>query len=282
MHRYEKEYPVRVMARVLGVSASGYYRWRDAGPGCRELNRRELERAIREVHRNSRRSYGSPRVYKALQNQGRRCALTTVADIMREAGIRAKASKKYKATTNSKHQEVVSPNLVPQTVRAIAPDLIWVTDVTYIRTAEGWLYLCVFLDLFSRRIVGWAVSERNDSELVMLGFWRALKARRPAAGLVVHSDRGSQYASKRFRGMLAGAACVQSMSRKGNCFDNAVCESFFHSLKVELDREQRFQTRTDARTELFNYIEGFYNTVRTHSALGYRSPVEFELGVKSS
>jgi len=282
MREYEKQYPVRVMARVLKVSASGYYRWRDAGPGRRELNRRELETAIRGVFRDSRGRYGSPRVHDSLKKQGRRCSLTSVADIMREAGIRAKASKKYKATTNSKHREPVSPNLVPQTVRAIAPDLIWVSDVTYLRTAEGWMYLCVFLDLFSRRVVGWATSERNDTELVMLAFWRALKARRPAAGLIVHSDRGSPYASKRFRRMLAGASCVQSMSRKGNCFDNAVCESFFHSLKVELDPELLLQTRVGAQSELFSYIEGFFNTIRTHSALGYQSPAEFELKAKSA
>jgi transposase InsO family protein len=282
MHEHEKEFPVSVMARVLKVSASGYYRWRDAGPGRRELHRRELERGIRELHRLSRKSYGSPRIFEQLKHRGYRCSLTSVADIMREAGIRAKAGKKYKATTNSKHREIVSPNLVPQGTCAIGPDLIWVSDVTYIRTTEGWLYLCVFIDLYSRKVVGWSMSDRNNTELVMLAFWRALKDRRPGVGLVVHSDRGSQYASRRFRAMLTGAGCVQSMSRKGNCFDNAVCESFFHSLKVELERDPLYQSRAEARSELFDYIEGFYNGVRIHSALGYRSPMEYELRAKSA
>jgi transposase InsO family protein len=282
MHEHENEFSVPAMARVLKVSASGYYRWRDAGPGRRELHRKELERGIREIHRSSRKTYGSPRIFYRLKKCGYRCSLTSVADIMREAGIRAKASRKYKATTNSRHREAVSPNLVPQGTCAIGPDLIWLSDVTYIRTTEGWLYLCVFLDLYSRKAVGWAVSDRNNAELVMLAFWRALKVRRPGTGLIVHSDRGSQYASKRLRAMLAGAGCVQSMSRKGNCFDNAVCESFFHSLKVELDRDRRYRSRADARSELFDYIEGFYNGVRIHSALGYLSPIEYELRSKSS
>ena len=209
-------------------------------------------------------------------------SLTSVADIMREAGIRGKARRRWKATTNSKHREPVSPNLVPQGTCAIASNLIWVTDTTFIRTAEGWLYLCVFVDLYSRKVVGWATSSRNDKELVISAFWSALKSRRPGDGLIIHSDQGSTFASRRFRALLSASKCSQSMSRRGNCFDNAVCESFFHSLKVELDGDKQYVSRVAARERLFDYIEGFYNRVRLHSALAYRSPEEFELTARSA
>lgn len=282
MHEQETTHSVRTMARVLKVSESGYYRWRDAGPGRRELRRSALTMAVREIHRESQERYGSPRVYRTLKRRGYRCSLTSVADIMREAGIRGKARRRWKATTNSKHREPVSPNLVPQGTCAIASNLIWVTDTTFIRTAEGWLYLCVFVDLYSRKVVGWATSSRNDKELVISAFWSALKSRRPGDGLIIHSDQGSTFASKRFRALLSASKCSQSMSRRGNCFDNAVCESFFHSLKVELDGDKQYVSRVAARERLFDYIEGFYNRVRLHSALAYRSPEEFELTARSA
>ena len=282
MREHEKEFTVGVMSRILRVSQSGYYRWRRMGPGKRERNRALLESVIREVHQESRGRYGSPRVHAYLKRRGYRCGLEHIADIMRKAGIRGKARKRYKATTNSRHSEPASPNLVPQGMRAIGQDLIWLTDVTYIRTDEGWLYLCVFLDLFSRKVVGWSVSGFNDAELVMSALWKALKERRPRPGLIVHSDRGGPYASKRFRAMLQGIGAQQSMSRRGNCYDNAVCESFFHSLKVELDAHQVYDGRTTARSDLFEFIEAFYNRERIHSALGFQSPEQFELTARSA
>lgn len=282
MREHEKTYSIRTLSRCLRVSPSGYYRWRLAGPGKRELNRLMLESAIREIHEASRCRYGSPRVHAYLRRKGHRCGVDHVANIMRKAGIRGKARRRYKATTNSKHAEPASPNLVPQGMRAIRPDQIWVSDVTYIRTEEGWLYLCVFLDLFSRKVVGWSVSGFNDVELVMSAFWAALKERHPNPGFIVHSDRGGPFAAKKYRAMLQSVGAVQSMSRKGNCYDNAVCESFFHSLKVELDAHRVYEGRADARSDLFEFIEAFYNRERIHSALGFQSPEQFELLARSA
>ena len=277
MREHETKYSVRTMSRVLSVSESGYYRWRDAGPGKRAMQRAELEAAVKAVFEGTRERYGSPRVHRELRAAGKRCTVHHIADIMREAGLRAKARKKYRATTDSKHRHPIAPNLVPQRVRPIAQNLIWVTDITFVHTEEGWLYLCVVLDLFSRRVVGWSMGSRITSELAEAALLMAIRSRRPAPGLLIHSDRGSQFARGGPPRALGQFGLVQSMSRKANCWDNAVIESFFHSLKVELVHGERYQTREEARASIFEYIEVFYNRERWHSANCGATPEAFEL-----
>lgn len=276
MRANDQEFTIYSMSRVLQVSESGYYTWRNRGVGKRELKRKELEMAIRDLFEFSRGTYGSPRIFKQLKKKGYKCCVKHIADVMRESGIRAKAAYKYKSTTDSNHSHPVAPNLVNRGLRPIRPDLIWVSDITYIRTSEGWLYLCVFIDLYSRKVVGWSMSERMKADLVIDAFKDALQRRKPANGLIVHSDQGSQYASNKFRRLLALEGCVQSMSRRGNCWDNAVSESFFHTLKVELVHDSVFQTRNSAKLQIFEYIEVFYNRDRLHSANLYLSPNDFE------
>ena len=232
--------------------------------------------AIRAFHQASRRTYGSPRIHKDLREHGLRCGENRVARLMRKHGVRAKQARKFKATTDSKHDQPVAENLLGQDFRVSKPNTRWVADITYIATRAGWLYLAVVLDLFSRRVVGWSTSDRIDRELVIQALKAGVWQRQPRAGLMHHSDRGSQYASSDFRKILRSRGIESSMSRKGNCYDNAVAESFFHTLKVECVKEEDYQTREQARASLFDYIEGFYNTRRRHSTLGYVSPVEYE------
>ena len=223
------------------------------------------------IHAESRRTYGSPRVHATLQAQGRRIGAHRVARLMRTRAIRAKTVTKWRATTDSAHPYPVVPNTLNRQFAVAAPNRVWAGDITYIWTAEGWLYLAVVLDLYSRRVIACLTQELVTAALTM-----AIEHRRPARGVVHHTDRGSQYAATRYRALLAGHGLTASMSRRGNCWDNAVVESFFHTLKTEHVQHQRYRTREEARQDIFEWIEVFYNRVRRHSTLGYRSPAEFE------
>ena len=272
----EGEYPIAGMCQLLEVSPSGYYAWRGRRESRRRRDEKQLVVAIRAFHKASRGTYGSPRIHKDLEAGGMRCGENRVARLMRKHGVRAKQARKFKATTDSRHDQPVAENLLGQDFEVNKPDTRWVADITYIATRAGWLYLAVILDLYSRRVVGWSTSDRIDRELVIQALKAALWQRQPGPGLMHHSDRGSQYASSDFRQILRSRGIECSMSRKGNCYDNAVAESFFHTLKVECVNDENYRTRGQARTSLFDYIEGFYNTRRRHSTLGYISPVDYE------
>ena len=274
MAKLEGQYPVRHTCRALGATPSGYYRWQKREQGERAREDRRLKQQILEIHAKTKQRYGTPRVEQALRRDGVRTSRRRVARLRRELGLKAKASKKYKATTDSNHGRPVAPNRLERNFSTSAPDRIWVGDITYLWTLEGWLYLAVVLDTFSRRIVGWAVSHRLERELAVTALQRALDARRPAPGLIHHTDRGSQYASQDYGDLVEMAGLVFSMSRRGDCWDNAMAESFFKTLKIELG--DCFPSRRAAYRELFEYIESFYNTWRLHSSLGYLSPTEFE------
>jgi transposase InsO family protein len=273
-------YPLAVMCRVLDVTRGGYYAWerrREQPPGERERRRAELAREIRAVHHDSRRTYGSPRVCHQLKARGVDVCENTVAKVMRQEGIRSVVRRRFKArTTDSCHRHPVAPNVLGRDFAAQAPDRKWAADITYVPTAEGWLYLAVVLDLCSRRVVGWAMADHLRAELCLDALDMALKRRRPGAGLVHHSDRGVQYACGDYRDLLRSQGIECSMSRRGDCYDNAAAESFFKTLKVELVYQQRYATREQARRSIFEYIEVFYNRQRLHSSLGYESPERFE------
>lgn len=228
-------------------------------------------------HKASDRTYGSPRVHEDLQEQGIRCGRKRVARLMRENGIRAKQARRFKATTDSDHNDPVAPNLLDREFHVDVPDRVWVADLTYIWTREGWLYLAVILDLFSRRVVGWSMSKRITSQLTLEALSVALWSRKPSPGLLHHSDRGSQYTCGDYRDVLDEHGVLCSMSRKGDCWDNAVAESFFKTLKVERVNDRDYWTREEAQTDIIDYIERFYNRKRRHSYLGYVSPVKYEL-----
>jgi transposase InsO family protein len=231
---------------------------------------------IREIHKLSRKTYGSPRVHAELKRQGIACNQKTVARLMRLDGIQGQRKRRRVTTTDSNHCFPIAANLLNRDFHADQPNQKWVADITFIPTAEGWLYLAGVLDLFSRKVVGWEMSNRIDADLVERALRMALYQRQPGRGLIHHSDRGSQYASHQIRNLLAANQIQVSMSGKGNCYDNAVMESFFGTLKNEWVHHQRYQSRYQARLDIFKYIEGFYNTVRLHSTLGYMSPNEFE------
>lgn len=277
MDQHRSTHGVQKMCLVIGASRSGYYRWKGQHLNKRQLENEKLLMAIRESHKKSRRAYGSPRIAEDLQAKGMKCGENRVARLMKIHGIAGKAKKKFKATTNSQHTLPVAENLLNQNFVAEKPNTVWLSDITYIPTVEGWLYLVVILDLYSRQVVGWAMSDRLTSGFVVKALYQAIGRRRPASGCIFHSDRGIQYASMDFRDVLRAYGLVQSMSRKGNCYDNAVAESFFHTLKTEHVYDYRYETRAEARQSIFEYIEMFYNRQRRHSALGYRSPVTFEL-----
>ena len=236
----------------------------------------QLVLKIKEVHRPSDRRYGVPRLYNALRAQGYTCNYKRVERLMRRHNICTKQSKRYKLTTHSKHTHPVAPNLLDRNFKADRPNAKWVADITYIPTAEGWLYLAGLMDLHSRKIVGWAMGHRITSELVCRAFNMAITHRQPPVGLLHHSDRGSQYAAQAYQDLLSQYQCQVSMNRKGNCWDNAPMESFFATLKNELVHHQSYATRAQAKSDIFAYIEGFYNRVRLHSTLDYLSPEQFE------
>jgi len=269
-------FPIRLMCRVLHVTRSGYYRWRRAEESMRSHSDRALVVHVRSIHAASRGTYGSPRVWKQLRNQGMRCSKKRAARLMREAAIRGVKATFQKQTTRADKSKVAAPNLLDRAFEAQEPNQKWVADITYVRTREGWLYVAIILDLFSRRVVGHATSKRLATELVTRALTHALRSRRPARGLLHHSDRGSQYTSDAHLRLLQQSGVTVSMSRSGECHDNAVAESFFATLKTELIYRRRFATRAEATTDIFNYIELFYNTTRLHSTLGYLSPMQFE------
>jgi len=264
------------MCRVLQVSRSGYYRWLKHKPSQRELENQSLDAEIREIHDGSKGRYGSPKITRELRARGRKVSKNRVARRMRKAGLRSKVRRKYRVTTDSKHHFAVSPNLLERNFTAEAPDRVWVSDITYLATRTGWLFLTVIIDLFSRLVVGWALSSSLSHEMVVVALKRAIRRRRPGKGLVFHSDRGVQYACADFREKLSEHGFVQSMSRKGDCWDNAVAESFFGILKTELVYHERYEDHQDALHSIFEYIEVFYNRQRRHSTLQYLCPSEYE------
>jgi transposase InsO family protein len=265
------------MCKALGVSRSGYYAWHGRGISARERRRRELAMQIAVAHEQSRRTYGSPRVYRELRAKGEKVCENTVAAIMRAEGLRAKKARRFvPQTTDTRHDFPVAENLLQQDFRAEKPNRKWVSDITYIRTGEGWLYVAAILDLYSRKVVGWSMNDEMHTRLVTEAFRMALARRAPESGLLHHSDRGVQYASAEYQELLKEAQCICSMSRTGNCYDNAAMESFWGTLKQELVYRREFATREEARAAIFEYIEVFYNRQRRHSALGYISPESFE------
>jgi len=266
----------------MQVSRSGYYAWLKRPESNRQRQNKELMTNIRKTYKLSRGTYGSPRITKALHKKGIACGKNRVARLMRENGIVAKTKRKYKATTNSKHNYPVAANLLNQNFSVDKPNHIWVADITYISTDEGWLYLASIEDLFQRKIVGWAMDSTMTRQLVLDALRQAVQRYRPSAGLIHHSDRGSQYASHEYQQALKDYGMLTSMSRKGNCYDNACMESFFGTLKRELIYGKRFRTRAEARQAIFEYIEVFYNRIRLHSALGYMSPLEYELAFQAA
>lgn len=275
---HRETFRVVSMCRMLDVSRSGFYAWlgRDEAPRDREDNR--LVPLIRAIYDDHRFVYGAPRIHKALQRSGETCSRKRVARIMRRMGIRSKATRRFRIrTTNSKHDHPIAPDLLQRNFSATAPNRAWVSDITYIGTEEGWLYLAVIMDLFSRRIVGWSMGSTMEVSLVAAALTMAVGSRRPTPGCIFHSDRGSQYACAEFRGALKSAGLVASMSRRGDCYDNAAAESLHHSLKTECVLLQDYKTRDEARASVFDYIERFYNRQRLHSSIGYQSPAEFEL-----
>lgn len=282
MKEHLARWPLRVMCRALKASPSGYHAWVRRSISVRSRRHAVLSATIGVAHRTSRETYGSPRVHAALKHQGVSCCVNTVARIMREEGLKAKTKRKFKATTNSAHGLPVASNLLDRNFQRSRANEAWVSDITYIATDEGWLYLATTLDLYSRRIVGWAMSERMTSQLVIDALAMAVEHRQPQAGLIHHSDRGSQYASSAFQSVLLAHGMVCSMSRKGDCYDNAVMESFFGTFKTELvsfaGRTGRgcYACRASARQAIFEWIEVFYNRQRLHSSLGYKSPADFE------
>ena len=271
------QYPVAVLCSVLGVSSSGFYAWRKRPPSRRARADARLALEVRLAHKRGRGTYGSPRVHRELKAHGHRIGKKRVERLMRQEGIQGQQKRRFRRTTDSNHTQPVAANVLARDFHANAPNTAWVTDVTYVWTAEGWLYLAALLDLFSRRVVGWAVSETNDRALALEALRRALATRRPAAGLVHHSDRGSPYASDDYQAALSERGLVASMSRKGDCWDNAVAESFFATLRAELLDHEHYPTRHAAVASIADYIDGFYNPLRRHSSIGYVSPVEFEL-----
>lgn len=273
------EHAVATLCRVLSVTTQGYYEWCRRPVSARERRDWCLSAKIRVIHAESQERYGSPRVHDELRDQGVCCSRKRVERLMRAEALRAKAGRKFKATTDSGHGKQIAPDLLQRQFTALAPNRAWVGDITYLRTAEGWLYLAVFIDLYSRMVVGWATSTRITSELVRLALMRAVARRRPSPGVIVHTDQGTQYASEAFRAALRAANARQSMGSRGDCYDNAVAESFFHSFKVEAVHGSDLATRREMEVEVFDYIERFYNKRRKHSAIGFRSPEQFENGV---
>jgi transposase InsO family protein len=282
VEKHQKQYSVGRLCVMLGISRSGYYAWRKRKPSQREQNNQTLIDHIRRIHKMSRKAYGSPRVYAQLKKQGYFCNKKRVARLMRQDGLKGQRKYRKVMTTNSKHNFPVAPNVLNREFQAEKPNQKWVADITYIPTEEGWLYVAGVLDLFSRKIVGWDMSSQIDETLVENALRMALYQRQPGKGLLHHSDRGSQYASHQIHNILAANQVQVSMSGKGNCYDNAVMESFWGTLKNEWVHHQKYQTRSQARTDIFSYIEGFYNTVRLHSTLEYLSPAEFETKYQNS
>lgn len=271
-----KHFSVKMMCRMHPVSPSGYYDWQDRPPSLRTQNNVGLANEIKHIFDKEKSRAGAKRIAKRLRLKGIFVGRHRVARIMRANGWRAKAARKFKATTNSNHKLPVAPNLLQQNFYASKPNEKWVSDITYIWTEEGWLYLAVVMDLYSRMVVGWAMSERMTTKLVMDALQMAIWRRKKLQGVIIHSDRGSQYCSNDYQKLLAENGFICSMSKKGDCYDNASMESWNHSFKVEAIHGEKFFTRADAKSHVFEYIDVYYNRKRLHSRLGYHSPVYFE------
>ena len=269
------------MCRVLTVSRSGFYSWLKRPESQRKIENRQLDAHIKSIYMKSKRRYGSPKITYELCSRGWKVSKNRVARRMKQAGLKSIVRRKYRPTTDSKHSHPVAPNLLERNFTASAPDRVWVSDITYIATQRGWLYLTVFLDLFSRLVVGWSLSSSLSRKMVLTALYRAIHRRNPSAGLIIHSDRGVQYACNDFRKTLKKHGFIQSMSRKGDCWDNAVAESFFSILKSELIHRERFAGPNEVLHSIFEYIEVLYNSQRRHSTLGYLPPAEYEQAMKS-
>lgn len=269
-------FPIGFMCMQLGVSRSGYYAWKDREPSARAVEDDALAAEIKALHAESRRTYGSPRIYAKLKTNGRRTSRKRIAKLMRREGLAARKKRRFRRTTDSNHSFPIAPNLLDRNFTVDAPNKAWVTDITYVWTSEGWLYLAAIVDLYSRMIVGWAVSTTIDRKLCLDALTMAILRRRPPAGLIHHSDRGSQYASGDYRKALASREILCSMSRKGDCWDNAVAESLWSTIKAEAVPPQGFPSRAEGLRVLFEYMEVFYNRKRIHSHLGYVTPAQFE------
>lgn len=276
IEQHRSTFRVRKMCRVLGVSQSGYYRWCRQGQSKRAVENDQLVMKIRQIHQGSRELYGSPRITQELRAQGYHYNEKRIARLMRLGRVAAKTKRRFKVTTTSKHKLGVARNLVNRDFTAPGPNRLWASDITYIWTGEGWLYLLVIMDVYSRRIVGWSMSRRLTQELAIQALRQALWRRRPLPGCVFHSDQGSQYAGCEFRKLMGQYGFIQSMSGSGNCYDNAIMETFFHTLKTELVYFERYGTRDEAGRSIFEYIEVYYNRQRRHSSLNYKSPFDFE------
>ncbi len=276
IEEHQGTWPIRVLCDALGVSPAGYYAWRDRPASTRVQQHDALLVEIQAIHAEFKARYGSPRVHAELVARGHACCVNTVAKLMRNHDIQAKTARKYRCTTDSNHDLPVADNLLDRQFDPATPNEAWVADITYIPTREGWLYLAAVEDLYARRVVGWSLADHLDSRLVVDALALAVERRLPDAGLLAHSDRGSQYASDHYQLLLSRHGITCSMSRRADCWDNAPMESFFASLKKELVHGADFATRAAARAEIVEYIEVFYNTKRRHSALGYVSPAEYE------
>lgn len=276
IQEHDRRFPIRLMCRALAVSPAGYYGWRDRPESRRAVHNRILLSEIRVVHRESRETYGSPRIWDTLVKQGHRVGEHRIARLMWSEGVRAKTVKKWRTTTQSNHRMPVAANTLDRQFSVTRPNRVWAGDITYVWTTEGWLYLAVVLDLYSRAVIGWALEARLTGDLTQQALTMAIHHRTPNAGLLHHSDRGSQYAATAYQQLLTRHGMTGSMSRRGNCWDNACVESFFGTLKRELIYHRQYRTRDEATRDIFEYIEVFYNRLRRHSTLGYDSPAEFE------
>ncbi len=276
------EFRVETMCRVLKVSRTAYYCWLIRPVSRRRVQDEVIKEQILQIYSKSRRIYGSPRIHRKLDKQGIHCGKKRVERLMKEAGIRSIQKRKFKVTTDSKHNLPVAENILNRDFSASSTNMKWTSDITYVRTKEGWLYLAAIMDLCSKRIVGYSMQKYLSRELVIEALNMAIKNRRPGRGLIIHSDRGCQYASLDYQQQLWRHGIICSMSRKGNCWDNAPMESFFHTLKTELVYHRRYESRAEARNDIFEYIEVFYNRIRLHSAIGYESPESYESQRKSA
>jgi transposase InsO family protein len=276
IEKHRDELPVKLMCRVLEVSTSGYYAWRGRPPSKREMANRALTAKIQEEFKKSGETYGSPRIYQVMRKLGLMCSQNRVARLMSAADLKAKQTRRYRSTTKRNKADRAAPNILQRDFSAEAPNKKWVADITYIATQEGWLYLATILDLFSRRVVGWAMSPRMTSDLTLSALDMATRRCRPGRGLIHHSDQGSQYTDSKYQAVLAAHGIVASMNGVGTWYDNAPMESFFATLKSELVHHRAYRSRAEASPDVFYYIEAWYNRRRLHSALGYESPEVYE------
>jgi len=264
------------MCQTLGVSSSGFYDWVDRPESAQSIDAKRLTKKIVSIHEGSRRIYGSPKIHRELLDNSERCSVNRVARLMKKSDIQSKMARKFVITTNSKNTMEAAPDLLQRQFKTVQPNVAWVSDTTFIATREGWLYLAVILDLFSRQVIGWAMSSKNDALLVQDALTMSIWRRGKAQNVIVHSDQGSTYASNAYQQQLADNKLICSMSRKGECLDNAVAESFFGTLKNELIYHEDYKSRSEARQSIFEYIEVFYNRERRHAYLDYMTPVGFE------